>query len=71
MARYLKRGATAQSKADNDRQVRATVEEILGDIASRGDAAVRDLSIKFDKWDRDSYRLTSAEIGRASCRERV
>ena len=62
MARYLKRGATAQSKADNDRQVRATVEEILGDIASRGDAAVRDLSIKFDKWDRDSYRLTPSEI---------
>jgi sulfopropanediol 3-dehydrogenase len=62
MARYLKRGATAQSKADNDRQVRATVEEILGDIATRGDAAVRDLSIKFDKWDRESYRLTPAEI---------
>jgi sulfopropanediol 3-dehydrogenase len=62
MARYLKRGATAQSKADSDRQVRATVEEILGDIATRGDAAVRDLSIKFDKWDRESYRLTPAEI---------
>jgi sulfopropanediol 3-dehydrogenase len=62
MARYLKRGATAQSKADGDRQVRATVEEILADIGARGDAAVRDLSIKFDKWDRDSYRLTPAEI---------
>ena len=62
MARYLKRGATAQSKADNDRQVRNTVEEILADIGARGDAAVRDLSIKFDKWDRDSYRLTAAEI---------
>lgn len=62
MARYLKRGATAQSKADSDRQVRATVEDILADIAKRGDDAVRDLSIKFDKWDRDSYRLTPAEI---------
>ena len=62
MARYLKRGATAQSKADSDRQVRATVEEILADISTRGDAAVRDLSIKFDKWDRESYRLTPAEI---------
>jgi sulfopropanediol 3-dehydrogenase len=62
MAIYLKRGATAQSKADGDRQVRATVEEILSDIGTRGDAAVRDLSIKFDKWDRDSYRLTPAEI---------
>jgi sulfopropanediol 3-dehydrogenase len=62
MAHYLKRGATAQSKADGDRQVRATVEEILADIGARGDAAVRDLSIKFDKWDRDSYRLTPLEI---------
>jgi sulfopropanediol 3-dehydrogenase len=62
MAHYLKRGATAQSKADGDRQVRATVEEILADIGARGDAAVRDLSIKFDKWDRDSYRLTPHEI---------
>jgi sulfopropanediol 3-dehydrogenase len=62
MARYLKRGATTQAKADSDRQVRATVEGILADIAQRGDDAVRDLSIKFDKWDRDSYRLTPAEI---------
>ena len=62
MAHYLKRGATAQSKADTDRQVRATVEDILADIAARGDDAVRDLSIKFDKWDRDSYRLTASEI---------
>jgi len=42
--------------------VRDTVEEILSDIEARGDAAVRDLSIKFDNWERDSYRLTEAEI---------
>jgi sulfopropanediol 3-dehydrogenase len=62
MAQYLKRGATAQSKADNDRQVRSTVEDILADIAHRGDDAVRELSVRFDKWDRDSYRLTAGEI---------
>jgi sulfopropanediol 3-dehydrogenase len=62
MAIYLKRGATAAAKADRDRQVRDTVEDILADIETRGDAAVRDLSIKFDKWDRESYRLTPAEI---------
>ena len=62
MAKYLKRGATAEAKAEANRQVRNTVEEILADIESRGDAAVRDLSIKFDKWDRDSYLLTKAEI---------
>ncbi|MEY2925903.1 MAG: histidinol dehydrogenase, partial [Pseudomonadota bacterium] len=62
MAEWLKRGTTAQIRADSDRQVRDTVEAILADIAVRGDSAVRDLSIKFDGWDRDSYRLTDAEI---------
>ncbi|PTD26300.1 histidinol dehydrogenase [Sphingomonas fennica] len=62
MAIYLKRGATAEAKAENNRQVRDTVEGILADIEKRGDDAVRELSIRFDKWDRDSYRLTPAEI---------
>lgn len=62
MATYLKRGATAQVKADTDRHVRSTVEGILDDIRARGDAAVRDLSVRFDKWDRQSYRLTPREI---------
>jgi sulfopropanediol 3-dehydrogenase len=62
MARYLKRGVTAETKADRDRQVRDTVEAILVDIEARGDAAVRELSVRFDKWDRDHYRLTDAEI---------
>ncbi len=62
MAEWLKRGATADSRATADRTVRDTVEGILADIETRGDAAVRDLSIKFDGWDRDDYRLTAAEI---------
>lgn len=62
MAHYLKRGATAQAKADADRKVRDIVEATLADIEARGDAAVRDLSIKFDGWDRDDYRLSQAEI---------
>ena len=62
MAKYLKRGATAEARVDRNRQVRDTVEAILADIEVRGDAAVRELSIKFDKWDRKSYRLTPTEI---------
>ena len=62
MAVYLKRSATAEAKADSDRKVRDTVEGILADIATRGDAAVRDLSVKFDNWDRDDYRLSASEI---------
>jgi sulfopropanediol 3-dehydrogenase len=62
MAEWLKRGATAEAKADTDRKVRDSVEAILADIEKRGDDAVRDLSIKFDNWDRDDYRLSPREI---------
>ena len=62
MAIWLKRGAAPQVRADIKKSVSATVEGILADIEARGDAAVRELSIKFDKWDRESYRLTPAEI---------
>jgi sulfopropanediol 3-dehydrogenase len=60
--RYMKRGETAEVKADRDREVRDTVEAILSDIETRGDAAVRELSIRFDRLDRESYRLTPDEI---------
>ncbi|MFM5931325.1 MAG: histidinol dehydrogenase [Novosphingobium sp.] len=62
MAQWLKRGATAEAKADADRKVRDIVEAALADIEKRGDAAVRDMSIKFDGWDREDYRLSQAEI---------
>ena len=62
MARWLKKGLEAAEKADANAKVRATVEGILADIEARGDAAIRELSIKFDAWDRDDYRLTSKEI---------
>jgi sulfopropanediol 3-dehydrogenase len=62
MAEWLKRGMDAQTKSDNNKAVRETVERILADIADRGDVAVRDLSVKFDNWDRESYRLSQSEI---------
>jgi sulfopropanediol 3-dehydrogenase len=62
MAEWLKRGADADVVAASDRKVRDTVEGILADIGARGDAAVRELSVKFDNWDRDDYRLSDKEI---------
>ncbi len=62
MAYQLKRGRDAGAIAEADAQVRATVEGILGDIAQRGDAAVRELSAKFDHWERSDFRLTEQEI---------
>jgi sulfopropanediol 3-dehydrogenase len=48
-----------------DAAVRQTVESILADVEARRDAAVRDLSRKFDNWSPASFRLTPAEIERA------
>jgi sulfopropanediol 3-dehydrogenase len=62
MARHLKSSLSASDRDEADVQVRQTVEAILADIQSRGDAAVRDLSIRFDQWDRTDFRLTDAEI---------
>jgi sulfopropanediol 3-dehydrogenase len=61
-ARWLKQSIAASDKADADAKVRATVEGLLADIERRGDAAVRDMSVRFDNWDREDYRLTDAEI---------
>jgi sulfopropanediol 3-dehydrogenase len=62
MAQYLKRGRDAEARAADDAKVRGIVEGILADIEKRGDAAVRELSNKFDKFDRDDFRLSEAEI---------
>jgi sulfopropanediol 3-dehydrogenase len=62
MAIWLKRGKDVEERAKADRQVRDTVETILADIDQRGDEAVRELSIRFDKWDRKDFRLTKGEI---------
>jgi sulfopropanediol 3-dehydrogenase len=62
MAEYLKRGKPANERAEDDAKVRASVEEILADIEARGDAAVRELSEKFDKYSPASFKLSQADI---------
>src|SRR5262245_55009230 len=65
MARYLKRGMDAGAIKAADAKVRETVEGILGEIDARGEAAVRELSEKFDKWAPKNFRLSEQEIDRA------
>ncbi|MCA3442415.1 MAG: histidinol dehydrogenase [Rhodobacter sp.] len=59
---HLKSGKPAEARADDDAVVRVTVEGILKDIETRGDAAVRELSQKFDGYAAPSFRLTPSEI---------
>ena len=69
MPRYLKTGISDAEAAEADEKVRRVVEDALDDIAKRGDAAVREMSIKFDRWERDDFRLSEAEI--EACLDRL
>jgi sulfopropanediol 3-dehydrogenase len=62
MAIFLKKGISAEQDAADIAKVRSTVEGILSDIETRGDAAVREMSKKFDNWSPDDFRMTKGEI---------
>ena len=57
MPRHIKAAALAGQQEEADAKIRSTVESIIEDVAKRGDAAVRELSERFDKWSPPSFRL--------------
>jgi histidinol dehydrogenase len=59
---YLKRGKPETERAQDDAKTRAIVEATLQQIEARGDAAVRELSEKFDNYSPASFRLSQQEI---------
>lgn len=69
MIKVIKSGISAESAADFDAKVKTTVEATLSDIERDGDAAVRNLSEKFDNWSPESFRLSHDEI--AACVARL
>jgi sulfopropanediol 3-dehydrogenase len=48
-----------------DAKVRETVESILAQVEERKDAAIRELSEKFDKWSPKDFQLSPSEVERA------
>ena len=62
MIRHLKTARSEKERAEDDAKVRASVESILLDIETRGDAAVRELSEKFDNYSPAQFRLNDSEI---------
>ncbi|MGB0555234.1 MAG: histidinol dehydrogenase [Alphaproteobacteria bacterium] len=62
MITYLKQGKSDADVAEADAKVRGIVEGILSDIEKRGDAAVRELSEKFDGYTPAKLRLSEDEI---------
>src|SRR5262245_32374805 len=65
MARHLKRGMDASAIKAADAKVRETVESILAQVEERRDAAIRELSEKFDKWSPKDFHLSPSEVEHA------
>ena len=68
---YLKIAKPQTERMEDDANVRATVEGVLADIEARGDAAVRELSAKFDHYEPAVFRLTPSEIEAAMQKVRL
>jgi sulfopropanediol 3-dehydrogenase len=62
MAIWLKSGVEIGANAEVDKKVRSIVESTLANIEKYGDTAVRNLSLKFDNWEREDYKLSDTEI---------
>ncbi|MDD1790169.1 histidinol dehydrogenase [Burkholderia gladioli] len=62
--RILKHGRSAEESSQDAAKVRDVVTGILADVGARGDAAVAEMSKKFDSWSPASFRLSEDEIAR-------
>jgi len=62
MARHLKTGRPPEQSSADAKKVRDIVTGILDEIRSRGEAALREISEKFDKWNPPAFRLSKKEI---------
>jgi sulfopropanediol 3-dehydrogenase len=56
------KAAQRKPQLGRDGELTRLVEEILAAVEARGDDAVRDYAVKFDRFDRPSYRLSQSEI---------
>jgi sulfopropanediol 3-dehydrogenase len=64
MAEWLKKGMDTEERRELDDKVRGVVEDALGAIEARGDAAVREMSQTFDNWDPEQFRMSDTDIER-------
>ncbi|MDZ7899218.1 MAG: histidinol dehydrogenase [Arcicella sp.] len=61
MIQQIKKGITYAESKEADLKVRALVEEMLENVAQKGDSAVREYSAKLDKWSPENFRITSEQ----------
>ncbi|MEM9777366.1 MAG: histidinol dehydrogenase, partial [Chloroflexota bacterium] len=63
--KFLKEGISPDIEFAADKKVQGTVSAIIDDIQQRGDTAVRELSLKFDRWDPANFRLSQSQLDQA------
>ncbi|HET6561609.1 MAG TPA: histidinol dehydrogenase [Marmoricola sp.] len=62
MAQYLKSAPRTTFADRTQRDVAERVAQIIADVRTRGDAAVRDYSGQFDSWTPESFRLDDDQV---------
>ena len=60
--RKIKTSKSEGEKLEEDTNVRSVVEKTLKEVEIKGDEAVRELSKKFDNFDRTNFLLTKSEV---------
>lgn len=66
MKRIIKEGIALFEAESNDKKVREIVENVLDEVKKGGDAAVRSLSEKFDKWSPESFCFQKKRLKKLS-----
>ncbi len=62
MKKVLKEAIALFEVDSNDKKVREAVEGLIDEVKAGGDAAVREISERFDKWSPESFRLSNEQI---------
>ncbi|MEU9469344.1 histidinol dehydrogenase [Streptomyces avermitilis] len=62
MSRTIKAATTSSTAPSGNDTVGQTVRELIADVRSRGDEAVRELSARFDRWEPESFRLDGERL---------
>ena len=60
--RKIKSSKSEDEKLEEDTKVKTAVEKTLKEVEADGDKAIRNLSQKFDNFDRSNFLLTKSEI---------
>lgn len=62
MTTYLKKGKVAKAIQQDDEKISQIVSSTIKRIEVGGDRAIRELSLKFDHWNPNSFRLSNDQI---------